>query len=214
MFDLEKAVTNWRDDLEAESALSRSDVDELEDHLRLSYEAYVAAGIQSATAFQTARQDIGTPAELVVEFSKIEDPLWHRLLVAGWSAFLVSFFLPVHEYSISLFNADVFSGELPGFEAFVFALTDGGVVGVLSALTNLVMIATMWRIADRGRDRILALFGLVAAATLLNLWWMTDGASALRMGYYLWVASFGSVAGGLALRARDLGEEAAPVAAD
>lgn len=214
MFSLELAVAKWRDDLAKEGSLSRKDLDELEDHLRFSYEAYIAGGLQPALAFESARDDIGTPAELFAEFSKMDDPLWRRLMTAGWSAFLVSFFLPVHKYGISLFKTDIFSGDVPGFEAFVYSVTgESGLIGTLSALTNLLLIGTMWKIADYGRTGIFTWTGIIMAATLLNLWWITEGIADLRPGYYLWCASFGTVASGLFLRARELAVAPATVPA-
>ena len=69
--------------------------------------------------------------------------------------YAVAFFLPVARYGITLQDAS--GGDLPGIEALWLALTGaGGTVGILSALTNLVMVLTFRRISDAGRDRVVA----------------------------------------------------------
>lgn len=95
----------------------------------------------------------------------------------------------------------------PGWEAFLFALLGwGGILGIASALTNLLMPASAFhrKWSARARWPVVAL----AAAALFNLgywlWWVADdGASALEIGYYAWVASFALVAIAFRLRAQE-----------
>jgi hypothetical protein len=69
-------------------------------------------------------------------------------------------------------------------------------LSVGSAATNIVFITVViavWAglVATRARRRLAV--WVVGAATLLNLHWplsMGDSASGLRMGYYVWIASF------------------------
>jgi hypothetical protein len=121
----------------------------------------------------------------------------------------VSWFLPVHRFGTTLLEFDVKAGLLPGIEALLVALTGGGgPVGVASALTNLLMAATFWRIPDAGRHRVGALAALLLASVVLNLWWLVsaDYTGELLAGYWAWTASFGVAGAGLALRARALPE--------
>jgi hypothetical protein len=214
MFDLDDAVRTWRRDFTRERSFSERDLDELEDHLRAAYdvELDLNPALSPARAFAYACEDLGAAAELSGEFAKVEGKAWRRLVRTGWLVFGAAFLLPVARYGITLGQADLHDGLLPGVEAFLLAIKGwGGVVGILSALTNFVMIATVRRISDAGRGRVWLLALLMITAMLLNLCWFfeIDSVSDLLPGYYAWLASFGLVGSGLLLRARALPEESA-----
>lgn len=207
MFDFDAAVRDWRTRFASARAFSTTDLDELEDHLRAAYEVelHLNPALVPAEAFEQARAVIGEPTDLSGEFAKVEGKLWRRLLTAGWVMFAVSWFLPVHRYGMDL--PELKGLVLPGIEALWVALTNGGgPVRVLSALTNLLMAATFWRIRDAGHHRVGVLAGLVLGSVVLNLCWLflVDEPSDLLAGYYAWTASFGVVGTALALRARAL----------
>ncbi|NNE36172.1 MAG: hypothetical protein HKN13_13105 [Rhodothermales bacterium] len=209
MFDLDSAVNGWRNDLAREGALSNRDLDELEDHLHSSYESLVESGCEADFAFEQACQDVGAVAELADEFGKIEEKTWRQVIVGGLALYVVSFFLPVYRFGIKLFGDGV--DDIPGFEAFFYAISgELGFLGIVSALTNFLMVAALLKLSRFDRTTILSLAGVVIAAAFLNLWWMTEGFADLLIGYYAWWASFASVATGLVLRARDLGGRAVP----
>ncbi len=215
MFDLDQAIRAWRHALASERALSATQLDELEDHLRSAYQSLMAGGLPPRDAWVRARESLGTPEELSAEFRKIDGLAWRRLIRIGWVMFALSFILPAHRYGMTLFNLDIGGGVLPGFQAFVFAVAgEAGAFGVASALTNIVMALTMWRVADHGRSSITALAAIMTAATLVNGWWIhgVDRLADLRMGYYVWLAAFGFVTTGLVLRARTLASRVTPVA--
>jgi len=121
--------------------------------------------------------------------------------------FAVSWFLPVHRGGITLADLDWGEGLLPGVQALLVAFDYGeSFFGVASALTNLLMVATFWRISDAGRPRATLSAAFLIAAMALNLWWLVeaDPANDLLAGYYAWAASFGVAGSGLLLRARAL----------
>ena len=209
MFDLDDAVRQWRREFKRERAFSTRDLDELEDHLRAAYEVelHLDPGLAPARAFAGACEVLGAPGTLSGEFAKVEGKAWRRLLRLGWVAYAVAYFLPVARYGITLGQGDFHEGLLPGIEALWLALTGaGGVVGILSALTNAIMLATFWKVADAGKSRTWLLTVLMLSATVLNLCWLVivDTPADLFAGYYTWLASFGLVGAGLALRARAL----------
>lgn len=211
MFDLDGALYAWRSSFAKERAFTTADLDELEDHLRAAYEVelHLDPGLTPARAFAHACESLGTATDLSGEFAKVEGKAWRRLVRTGWVVYILAFFLPVARYGITLGQGDFHDGLLPGIEAFLLALKGaGGVAGIFSALTNLVMISTFRRISDAGRSRVGLLAALVLAATALNLWWLfaVDQVSDLYAGYYAWLASFELVGTGLLLRARALPE--------
>lgn len=209
MFDLDAAVVGWRLTFARKRSFEATDLDELEDHLRAAYEVelHLNPDMAPATAFAQARAVLGTSDDVYGEFAKVEGKTWRTLLTAGWVMFAVSWLLPVHRYGITLSELDWHEGLLPGMQAFLVAFNEGDdPVGVLSALTNFLMAATFWRIAEAGRHRIAVSAALLLASVTLNLWWLVaaDPWSDLLTGYYAWTASFGVVGSGLLLRARAL----------
>ena len=216
MFDLDAALGAWRTAFARDRGFSTTDLDELEDHLRAAYEVelHLDPGLAPARAFDQARSVLGAPEELSGEYAKVAGKAWRWLLRAGWATFALAWFLPVHRFGNTLLEFEWKEGLLPGVEAFLLALTPGGgPIPVLSALTNLAMATTFWRIGDAGRQRAGALAGLLLASVVLNLWWVVvfaDQPSDLLAGYWAWTASFGIVGAGLALRARALPDPGSP----
>ncbi len=222
MFDLEKAVVRWRERQERAASLAPRELDELEDHLRARFELELdsTAAPTPATAFATARDGLGQATTLSREFAKAGRPRWKRLLVTGWVLFGVSFTMP------AMTDSSPF-GRVPpppppgaiaplpwtpsdpapiaGWEAFALAMRGVvGPLGVLSALSNL-LIPVVGLGALRGRPvgaRWTA--PLLAGAMAVNLLlWTPSFVGDLRVGYYLWLASFALVAAALWIRDRE-----------
>lgn len=207
MFDLDGAVRTWREEVAARHTLSAADIDELEDHLLLRHRALMMQGRAPEVAWAQAREGLGAPVTLAEEYVKVSGSAWRRLMQAAWALFAVSWVMPV----ISLGGDE----SAPGWWAFWQALTgELGVVGALTALTNAVMLRTLWRPSDLDGHRLAASTAAMLAAAILNGWYlmsdMTDGNPATLMaGYYVWWASFGLAAAGLVQRLRSLGVRAA-----
>ena len=213
MFDLEAAVRGWRS-LAREYPLSTTDLDELEDHLRSTYLAHRTQGRRAVEAWAIALRALGTAEELSSEYRKVRGQTWLWLLRAGWVAFVVAFFLPVADGGITLLDPELAEGLLPGFQAFRVAITgEEGIVGVLSAVTNVLMLVTMWRATALGRKGVVLLGIVVSVSALLNGWWLSvmDPVADLRIGYYMWWVSFGLVSSALLMRARVLAQSSVRV---
>jgi hypothetical protein len=71
MFNLERAITEWRQQMIAGGVRNPAVLDELEGHLRESVERQVQPGIGVAQAFAAAVSHLGKPGPLREEFSKI-----------------------------------------------------------------------------------------------------------------------------------------------
>jgi hypothetical protein len=208
MFDLDHAVLQWRRDFARERVFTGTDLDELEDHLRAAYdvELELNPSLPPARAFTYAVENLGTRGDLSCEFAKVSGKGWRRLLNAGRLLYVGAFFLPVEKYGVTLAHTSLDQGVLPGIQAFLVALLGGNVVGVLSALTNLLMAMAFLRQTRTGRKRAMKLSLALLGAGVLNLSWLvTPGlVSDLYAGYYAWLASFGVTGAALLLHAREL----------
>lgn len=84
MFDLERAIVNWRQNMSSGGINSPEVIEELEAHLREDIEQKMAAGADAEAAFEAATKAIGAPELLRTEFVKLEPPrhlhTWFRVL--------------------------------------------------------------------------------------------------------------------------------------
>jgi hypothetical protein len=70
-FDLNVAISKWRSGLESTSSFRSKELDELELHLRDSFEALRARGIAQPEAWWLARKRLGEPQMIDEEFGKV-----------------------------------------------------------------------------------------------------------------------------------------------
>lgn len=207
MFDLDRGVSAWRQRVERTSSLSPREVDELEDHLRarVELEMELDRALTPARAFRIARKGLGAPATLSREFAKAGMPRWRKLLATGWALFAISFFLPLWTSSTWPYPGD--PQTLPGWRALLLFLDGRGPFETVSALTNLLMLATLFRgrrvrsLLERALPRLL--LGCAAYNACHWLVWVAAGGSpwAMGIGYWVWVGSFVCVAAGFRLQA-------------
>ena len=81
MFDLEKSIATWRRQMLAAGIKDIESLDELENHLREEVDRQIKLGQQPERAFEIAVDQIGRPALLKAEFSKVNEtwPVWQKL---------------------------------------------------------------------------------------------------------------------------------------
>jgi len=120
------------------------------------------------------------------------------LVVVAVLVFVAAWFLPVHKNGTTTGN--------PGWEAFTLALDihgkDSPLVGTkglierISACTNFLMLVAVLLVVTRPGQKPAAWLPLsFDLATFVNLWWLSDGHVAdLRIGYWMWLASFALMA--------------------
>jgi hypothetical protein len=72
MFNLNKAISEWRQQLAAGGIKTREDLDELESHLREDAEQQMHSGSDPESAFRNAVRRMGAAGRLQEEFSKFE----------------------------------------------------------------------------------------------------------------------------------------------
>jgi len=126
-------------------------------------------------------------------------PRANRIVRLAWLIYAIAWVVPVHR------NGDRLPEVLPGWQAFRVAMNpvwpyDGdsssefsywGLLSVASALSNIVMVASV-PIMLRGtsRQRVVLAWGAFAAVLLNAQWVIAKDWTNLRVGYYLWWASF------------------------
>ncbi len=168
MFDLNEAIAGWRTKLAAGGACGKSDLDELEAHLREEIENLTPSGLAEEEAFLVAKHRLGQPASLAREFAKV-----NRGAVWGFRVFwivagtLLFFVLP--QFAVAI------SRGLP----FIVPLSGLGVYGTIGS--SLVLAGTfflLYRAARRhasaagvapmtgGRKGLAILLGGLAIAAL------------------------------------------------
>ncbi len=82
--ELEAQFAQWRHYVQRRRELQPSDADELEDHLRGSVDALVAAGLSADEAFLVAVKRMGSLDELSREFAREHsERLWKQLVLTG-----------------------------------------------------------------------------------------------------------------------------------
>ncbi len=81
MFNFEKAIAEWRQQMLAAGIKTAESLDELENHLREEVEKQIKSGQNPRQAFETAIDQIGGPAILKKEFAKVDEPwpVWQKL---------------------------------------------------------------------------------------------------------------------------------------
>src|ERR1043166_6911105 len=76
MFDLEQAISEWRQQMISTGMRRREVLDELETHLRDDVEQQTRAGLAAQEAFARAVDRIGQAGTLRLEFAKIDESIW------------------------------------------------------------------------------------------------------------------------------------------
>lgn len=96
MFDLEHQIRRWRESLADHGVTQRAIVEELEAHLRESFEDKVNSGLDPAKAFHASADQLGDPAKVGREFAKLYPPQSRQLGRRFWQT------VKVFPYELSL----------------------------------------------------------------------------------------------------------------
>jgi len=117
MFDLNKAISSWRMGLSERQTCAKSDIDELETHLREEIDSLTASKLSQQEAFLVATHRLGDIDSLAAEFAKVNAGhiLKNRLfwMVAGMLAYLLAKCL-----AGASGNVGAFIGGQAGLEAY------------------------------------------------------------------------------------------------
>lgn len=161
MFDIEKALAEWRHEMRGAGIKSPLPLEELESHLREEFEEQRTAGLKDEAAFQVAVRKIGQARALQGEFRKVESAQQLKrgallaaratLLILGWVA--MSFVLLDTVFSVNWhWNFFNFSPKWDRAAA-------------TAVLLILAAEAGLWFLARASRDRVSRVVSL-----LVSLW--------------------------------------------
>lgn len=210
MFDMNAEVQSWRERQERESSLSPRELDELEDHLRAraDLEMELDAVLAPEQAFAVARRELGAAPALSREFAKAGRPKWRRWLVAGWTMYAASWFLPVFSFwGATTYGHELLrelTGNLP--DAALLLLLNGAMVMTVPVLWSARFSRNRWLKRCVGAVGVSA-FGLVVVGMVYgsiqngSIDWLLP--PPILAGFWTWSASFLCVANALRLRAKD-----------
>jgi hypothetical protein len=196
MFDLERAISNWRGQMLAAGIKSPWPLEELETHLREEIARQVRFGAGNSVAFFSAVAQVGDGASLAGEFMKNEIRTWPwRVAVAAWSLFVVSFFLPSYGtglgWACACISATAFSWS------DLWSGNSGSIHLASLTLANLLMLASPWMICrGMNRPRLAKWFRYLSLAAMLLVWsfvgrlLLGGDRGDLKIGCFVWATSF------------------------
>ena len=94
MFNMNEQIKVWRSDLARQQTLEKSDIDELENHLREEIERLTASELTDEEAFLVAAHRLGQSGNLSEEFAKVNTSIlwrkrlfWVGTIVLAWIIF-------------------------------------------------------------------------------------------------------------------------------
>jgi hypothetical protein len=171
MFDLNQQIIQWRKSLGQSESLVRSDLDELESHLRDQIDQLTLSGLSPEEAFWVAQRRIGNAANLPGEYAKVNGSAVFRRrlqwMLVGILAYLLIF---------NLSRLASLAGTLGAFGAGYHGYITGWIGQIAQALVVLaglaLVVATMkspgiGRLATSAGGGLF--FGLIIVVGLLFL---------------------------------------------
>ena len=195
-FNLESALTEWRQRMLAAGIETPVPLDELEAHLLDDIEQQMRSGMDALAAFETTVQRIGQAGPIKMEFKKIEERRGNRPLVwIAWALFVISLFLPAYV------NGSGWACAALSVEAWTWPEVRRGewlfIHLALLTFANLLMLASPFFPAKflwNARSLRWLQFSNFAAFTLVWSYFLTlffcNERQHLRIGCYVWTASF------------------------
>jgi hypothetical protein len=176
MFELNHAVAQWRQRMNAQPDIQDGDVEEMEDHLRETVADLQRAGLTDEEAFLIASRRLGDPEALAGEFAVADPGLRRRLrlrwMVVGALAMLALAFLG--DFFANLVTGATTWLSVSGPRPFMVGPWLGWTGGALRAVVFVVGALLVWRLltsdAVAGRSHRLWSAGLMGAGILAFAW--------------------------------------------
>jgi len=111
MFNLEKCIASWREQMLTAGIKTPVPMEELEIHLREEIERQIKSGLGEQKAFEISIRQIGQPKRLEREFNKSERKYMKRTLIILLGIFAVLFGPAVFLPALALHNHQGVSGS-------------------------------------------------------------------------------------------------------
>jgi hypothetical protein len=161
MFDLERAISEWRGQLASKGLNSPDVLDELESHLREDAQQHVRLGSSQEQAFNAAVQRFGAREALKNEFKKISGGAeWLARLMGLVGIALVAFIVWMSGYTFLQMELSP-SEQIVAYAAVAFTL--------LTACAWRYAVPFLPVIANRGRRITVGLACIVLGVVFSNL---------------------------------------------
>jgi hypothetical protein len=139
MFDLNQQIAQWRQSLGQSESLVRSDLDELESHLRDQIEHLSASGLSAEEAFLVAQHRIGDAKNLPGEFAKVNGSAIFRRRLQWMLAGVLAYLLIFNLSHLASAGGTVVA-YLAGFQGYALSVI-GQCAGLAIAVVGLMLIA-------------------------------------------------------------------------
>ena len=149
MFDLNERINHWRASLAQSQSLGKTDIDELESHLREEVDSLKESTLSDEETFLLATRRLGSPASLSSEYAKI-----HRGIVFRQKASWI--ITGVLIYMMAIYIARVVSEDCVRFaiNSGMSSYTSLGLLGFIAQILALLITVFLGYFACRLALRI------------------------------------------------------------
>jgi hypothetical protein len=167
MFDLEKSITKWREQMLASGIQSPAPLDELETHLREEIRTLVSAGTSEDESFRLAAARVGSPNQLSAEFDKPHGTLNLTEMAGRFGLLLIIFLaavLAVGKWSSGKWNLLLAAHVFCVVVGYFTVLLTGG-LGIYHVCSRFFQ----WQSSSKGTslNRMAGWLNLLAAGLIL-----------------------------------------------
>ena len=140
MFDLEKALMEWRQQMIAAGVKTPETLNELEIHLRDDVDQQIQSGLNAQQAFDSAVQRMGQIERLNAEFRKLGGPKWRLLRRIKSKVFgrRETRFPPLSQFNANAIQTLEFARQQPPLFGHDFIGTEHVLLGILKQEDGLV----------------------------------------------------------------------------
>jgi hypothetical protein len=176
MFDLNNAINSWRMNLSEQQTCAKSDIDEMETHLREEIDSLTASKLSEQEAFLVATHRLGDADSLAAEFAKVNTSILWRKRLFWILAGMLTFIAARHLSSLALSGCYLL-GAYGGLLGYGFGLVSEFIGIVVFCLTLFVFFSACrpsntprldWLFRTlRGKVILCAAFGMVFIANPL-----------------------------------------------